>query len=304
MTGAAPGTGDAAELFTSAMLQTSRSMSLRNLDAVLPESDRLYFRVREDGVQILACRSAALPRRYRLAIGQFRLAQFVALGWIDMDTLLREAWFCEPGCSIGGSDVHVLVLGADGRLRGYITAVPSGDPGARPLDDPRRWLFPVERVYGHRVIDHIPDPDRYRSDQVWELKRFLHTQTTVMPRQQRLRVSVELFVALFTSLSRLSPPGAWVTGDAEEAVAIRHLRWVSPEIYILEGARPALPSGDLYAPAYRSRQAVKPFLGRVPDGASLTDVLCRLEQAALVYQDGERVRRLLANPAPLQRISA
>jgi hypothetical protein len=279
-------------------------MSLRNLRTSISGDDLLHHRIRCDGMEVIVCRGSALPLRYQLAICQFRLAQFLALGWINLETLMAESMLCEPGCRRRPRDIHVLALDAAGHLIGYITAVPTDDLSPRHLDDPERSLYPVERVHGVRVIDRIPDRRACRTDQVWELKRFLHVQTMMMSSQRRLQVSLELFLGLFASLGRVSPQAAWVTGDAEEDVAVRHLRWAAREVFVIDGTGSRLASTDLYAPAYEHRDGVKPFLGRVPHGDELAGVLNRLERAALATHDRERVRRLIGQPEPLQRISA
>lgn len=291
------------ELFATDIWRTSTSMSFRNLRHAVPGAAWLHHRVRPDGREILGCRAADLPRRYQLAICQFRFAQFMHLNWLNMNTAMNHGGFCEPGCHSRTKDLHVLALGPDGRLEGYVTAVPSDDAVPTGLRDPHRSLFAVEATHKVRVLDRIPTRVTDNTHEIWEIKRLLHRQDLTGSSTDRLRLSVELLLGLFTSLAAMRPAAAWIVGDAEENVAIRHLRMTTRDVIVIDGTTPTLSPSDLYAPAYERRDGVKPFLGRVPSGEDLRSMLRRLEASACAT-NRDRMKALIGPPQPLERIRA
>src|SRR3954452_17895032 len=191
-------------------------LSYRRLPDHLPAADLAHRAVRGDGLVTVAATTAQLPRRYLLGLQGFRLAQYLQLGWACEQMLHRGALFCEPLQSLHPDDVHVLTLdGRAGRILGYASLATSGDGESRPLLAPDRARFPVETAHGINLFRRVPAPPGVRTDQVRELKRFVHSRT-LTDRAQRLRVTLELLLGVGRALAAGEPAVRVLIGDVEE----------------------------------------------------------------------------------------
>jgi hypothetical protein len=244
-------------------------LSYRRLLQHLPVADLPHLAVRGDGLVTVAARTAQLPHRYLLGLQGFRLAQYLQLGWACQQTLHSSALFCEPLRSLHADDVHVLTLdGRGGRILGYVTLTTAGDGESRPLLAPDRALFPVETAHGINLFDRVPAPPGVRTDQVREIKRFVHSRT-LTDRAQRLRVTLELLLGMGQALAASEPAVRVLVGDVEEKVALRHLVLAGLDVHLIEDTRPGLSDDDLLHPAYSRRGTVKPFVAHVPEREEL-----------------------------------
>jgi hypothetical protein len=252
-------------------------MSYRRLLEHLPHGDLPHLAVRGDGLVTVAATTEQLPHRYVLGLQGFRLAQYLQLGWACEETLHRSAGFCEPPQSLHPDDVHVLTLsGRTGRILGYLSLTSSADPEPRALLAADRARFPVEEAHRINVFSSVPAPPGVRTDQVRELKRFVHSRS-LTDRAQRLRVTLELLLGAGRTLVAVEPAVRVLVGDVEEDVALRHLLLAGLDVHLIEDTRPWLPDHDLLHLAYTRRGQVKPFVAHVPDQAVLLERIELLE---------------------------
>ncbi len=252
-------------------------MSYRRLLEHLPHGDLPHLAVRGDGLVTVAATTEQLPHRYLLGLQGFRLAQYLQLGWACEETLHRNAGFCEPLQSLHPDDVHVLTLsGRTGRILGYLSLTSSADRDPRPLMACDRAPFPVEEAHGINVFDRVPAPLGVGTDQVRELKRFVHSRT-LTDRAQRLRVTLELLLGAGRTLAAVRPTVRVLVGDVEEEVALRHLLLAGLDVHLIEDTQPWLPDDDLLHLAYTRRGEVKPFVAHVPDRGDLLERIELLE---------------------------
>jgi hypothetical protein len=252
-------------------------MSYRRLLEHLPQGDLPHLAVRGDGLVTVAATTEQLPHRYLLGLQGFRLAQYLQLGWACEETLHRSAGFCEPPQSLHPDDVHVLTLsGRTGRILGYLSLTTSADGDPRALLAPDRARFPVEEAHGINVFSRVPAPAGVRTDQVRELKRFVHART-LTDRSQRLRVTLELLLGAGRTLVAVEPAVRVLVGDVEEDVALRHLLLAGLDVQLIEDTQPWLPDDDLLHLAYTNRGQVKPFVANVPDRGELLERIGLLE---------------------------
>ncbi len=244
-------------------------LSYRHLLDALPHADLLHRAERGDGLVTVAAATEHLPHRYLLGLQGFRLAQYLQLGWACEEALHRSAGFCEPLQSLHPDDVHVVTYSSrSGRILGYLGLTTSGDLEPRDLHDPGRARFPVETAHRVDVFAAVPAPAGVRSDQVRELKRFVHSRT-LTDKAQRLRVTLELLLGAGRTLVALEPTVRVLVGDVEEQVALRHLLLAGLDVHLIEDTRPWLPHDDLLHLAYTRRGEVKPFVADVPECAEL-----------------------------------
>ena len=102
----------------------------------------------------------------------------------------------------------MVTVDGNGQILGYLGLVGAGDSVPRPLDDPDRALFPVEVAHGINLYDAVPSVRSVTTDQVRELKRFVHRRS-MTDRILRLRVSLELLLAAGTIVLPISRTCDW-----------------------------------------------------------------------------------------------
>lgn len=258
------------------VISLHRTLSFRGL----LKQDRAtltHLAERGDGLATVAVPTRHLPHRYLVGLQGFRLAQYLQLGWACSTVAYRNALFCEPVQAVHADDEHVITIGPDGRILGYVSLATNGDPTPYGAFDQRRRPFPVEVAHGVNIFDHVaPLPD-VRSDQVRELKRFVHSRS-LTDKTQRLRVSLELLAGLGHVMAAADPRVATLVGDVEEQVALRHLLMAGLEVQLVEGTTPVLDDTDLLQHAYTARESVKPFVSHVPDSDFVAERVQLLEE--------------------------
>lgn len=269
--------GDAAVRYVADVVSLHRRLAYRGLVGRVPRGDLLHLAERGDGLVTVAVPTSALPHRYLIGLQGFRLAQYLHLGWVCEDVVYSSALFHEPVGGIYARDIHLLTMNARGNILGYLSLSAAGDGEPEPLADPDRSLFPVERAHGINLFDHVTPLPGVRTDQVREVKRFVHSRSLV-DKQQRLRVTLELLYAMARVLATVQPGVRTLVGDLEEHVALRHLLLTGLEVQIVEDTTPRLADGDLLHHAYVERPSVKPFVAHLPDQDGIASRIRLLEQ--------------------------
>lgn len=268
--------GEPAVRFTSDVISLHRQLGFRGLVREVGRDRLLHLEERGDGLLTLAVRSGDLPHRYLLGIQGFRLAQYLQLGWICEETVYSSALFAEPGHG-SSEDAHVICMDHEGVIQGYLCLTANGEGPAEDLHAPDRALFPVEEAHRINIFDHVPPTPGVRTDQVREVKRFVHART-LTDKTQRLRVTLELLYGMGRVLQDIRPAVRTLVGDLEEKVALRHLLLGGFEVQLIEGTTPALEQGSLLHHMYVARGSVKPFVAHMPDEDDLAGRLELLEQ--------------------------
>jgi hypothetical protein len=277
-------TSGTARRYASDIVAMQERLSYRRLLDHLPHDDLPHLAVRGDGLATVAASTDQLPHRYLLGLQGFRLAQYLQLGWACEETLHRSAWFCEPLQSLHADDVHMLTYSTrTGRILGYLSLTTSGESAPHALLEPGRARFPVEEAHQINVFDRVAAPEGVRTDQVRELKRFVHSRT-LTDKAQRLRVTLELLLGAGRTLLAVEPTVRVLIGDVEEEVALRHLLLAGLDVHLIDDTQPWLPDDDLLHLAYTRRGEVKPFVAHVPDSDELRQRIELLE-ATLASED-------------------
>lgn len=284
------------------ILALQDGLNFRSLLAV-PRHDVAYYARRPGGLVTLGLRTDQMSKRYLLGLQGFRLAQYLQLGWVCQDTIAARGLFCEPVHGLRNSDLHLVTVSPGGEILGYLGLVGSSDEVPRLLQDPDRARFPVETAHGINLFDVVPRDRATRTDQVGELKRFVHRRS-MSDRMLRLRVTLELLLAAGSLV--LGQSGLrLVVGDVEEHVALRHLMLVGLQVRLIEGTTPQLRSGDYLHLAYVRRGAVKPFIAQVPAHEELAARMRRLDRVLSAEDLGLAVRDLIGRgDGTISRVAA
>lgn len=261
----------ARERYANDILALQEQLTFRSL-ATLP--DVTYRAERADGLTTLGLRTDQLTTRHLLGMQGFRLAQYLRLGWVCSEAIASRGMFCEPTQALRDDDLHVVTVDADGRILGYLGL--AGVDGSRLMEDPERALFPVEVAHGVNLAEVVPALAGAPSDQVRELKRFVHRRSMI-DKLERLRVTVELLLAAGSVVLHM-PQVRILVGDVEEHVALRHLMMMGLETRLVEGTRPSLEDRHYLHHAYTARAAVRPFVADVPSAENLGRQLRLLEE--------------------------
>ncbi len=242
------------------------------------------------GMVSLAARTECIPRRYLLGLAGFRLAQYLQLGYASPKLVAERSMFCEPVSAWHPSDLHCVVLDSEaGEILGYVTLSHNGDSEAvGVLDGKRRSWFPCETAHGIDLFVSVSAPPTLLSREVREIKRFVHARS-LGDRSRRLRVSLELLLALSRTIEAEYPAIRALVGDVEPHLALRHLVMAGLDVKMIEGTVPRLPTDDLMHPLYTARSVVQPFFALVPEHGLVSERVRRMEQAVRSHRVMEAI---------------
>jgi hypothetical protein len=224
------------------------------------------YRARRHSVVTIAAQTKDIPYRYLLALAGFRLAQYLRVGYASSEVTFRDALFREPLAALHPTDWHALALDeTSGEILGYLELAGNGDRTAQPVTGAsNRNPFPVEQTHRIDLFQTVTPRRDLTTHTVWEAKRFVHNGN-IHRKDLRLRVSLELLLAMGRIVESSYPAVLAVVGDAEENVALRHVVLLGLHATVITGTTPRLPDDDLTHPMYITRDVVEPFYAEVPD---------------------------------------
>lgn len=229
------------------------------------------YRVRRNGVVTVAAQTKDIPHRYLLGLAGFRLAQYLRVGYASNEVTFRQALFCEPITALNPTDWHALALDeTSGEILGYLELAGNGDGIPQPVHGAsNRNPFPVEQAHRIDLFQAVAPRRDLTTHTVWEAKRFVHNGN-IQRKDLRLRVSLELLLAMGRIVESAYPAVLAVIGDAEAHVALRHVVLLGLHATVVTGTVPRLPDDDLTHPMYITRDVVEPFYAEVPDLAEIS----------------------------------
>lgn len=268
--------GERGARYAADVVSLHRNLSFKCLLSQVDPRHLIHVAQRGDGLLTVALQTQHLPHRYLVGLQGFRLAQYLQLGWICEDVMYSSAIFCEPVDAVHPEDVHVLTMSGSGAILGYLALAGPAEGEPADLLDPGRGRFPVEQAHHINLFDHVPGQPGVRTDQVRELKRFVHART-LSDRTQRLRITLELLYGMGQVLARITPTVRTLVGDVEENVALRHLLLTGLDVKLIEGTTPRLTEHDLLRHAYVQRSSVKPFVAHLPSEEEVQQRISLLE---------------------------
>jgi hypothetical protein len=200
-----------------------------------------------NGLSVLVLPTEALTEDELSAILSFRLAQYVAAGFVDVAALYDRGVDREPLSSIPRTDLHVIAGTArDGELLAYL-AVRGVEPSRpeQPLRSHQRRAFPVEELHGMGVYDrlaHLPD---LRVAQVREIGRFVKNHRHLAD-ELGVRAPIETLLALIRTMTGpLRSEIEALIGEVEEGVVKRNLDYLDTPTVLVRGTVPCETSSWL-----------------------------------------------------------
>lgn len=205
-----------------------------------PGRDRALYRSKaRRSIQVVAIETSALREDELIDIMRFRLAQYLAVRFVDLERVHAERIEYEPLDHSGPRDVHLIAGDVEsGEILCYMTIkAVSGPPGAtfRMKDRP---LFPVEQVHGFGVynrLERLPDIEIARAR---EVGRFVKNQRYGSLDERSIRAPVETSLALWRVLEFELPGLEAYLGDFEEGIAQARLAYFHVPMAVLHGTIP------------------------------------------------------------------
>lgn len=241
-----------------------------------PPPGSLYHQRERHGVTVVAVPTTSLATETLAGLLQFRLAQYLDIGFIDRHLAWRQAMRTEPAAVLAPGDIHLIAgIPATGEVLCYavLEQPPQAPTGCR-LRSSDRALYPVERVHGAGLYQRLPILPDLPVAKVRELGRFVKSRQPAASRDLVTRAVVELGVAVFRLVAgplRLSLDA--VIGDLEENVAKQNLDFFHVPSVVIHGTVPYQPHASYLYPRYQLH-TVHPFACLASD---ISTALPRLE---------------------------
>jgi len=245
-----------------------RAATLRAPEIFAPDRpETLYHLADRHGVDVVALPTTALSGEELNKLLQYRLAHYLAVGFVEPALARKQGLKQEPGSEVAARDIHVVAGStADGDILCYM-ALRAVDPAIRGVHMRSRLrpLFPVEEVHGVGLYDPLPLIADLPAVGVRELGRFVRNQ--LRPRVDELasRAGVEVCMALVAMLAGpLRTQVKALIGDVEDAVAKRNLDFFDFPTVSIHGTIGYEDPSSYLSGRYAYR-AVYPFAGLCAD---------------------------------------
>jgi hypothetical protein len=250
---------DAREAYVAAVVE--RGASQRLPDLFRARADAIYRLTDRNGVSVTVLPTPALDEAELIALLRYRLAQYIAVGFVDPDLVYEARMEHEPLSHVSADDIHLIAGSARGgellcylSLRAATPALPKATMGARA-----RPLFPVEEAHGMGIFDRISGVAVLPARRVREFGRFIKNHRLHGFDELGLRAPVEVGVALVRSVA--GPLRSMIDaliGDLEEGVADRNLDFFHIPLTVVRGTVGFEPQASYMEGRYRQR-TVYPF---------------------------------------------
>ncbi len=253
----------------------------RHLDLLALAPSKYQYRQFRHGVHVVAATTSDLTPAQTQALIEFRIAQYVRIGFIDIAGLVELLQAGAPIGTSGPDDLHIVAMTETGQI--LCTAVLRGLTGVADtvrMSDLDRPKFPVEQVHGPGVFDRLRVLPDLPVARVRELGGFVRTQGGAEPPPElSVRGPVEVGVAVFRAAAGPLALGLdAMIGDLEPTVAKRNLDYFGAEAVLLPGTVPVPPPDSYLGPRYVGRE-VHPFALLTSDLVTALDRLREIERA-------------------------
>src|SRR5712691_9605604 len=241
-----------AAAFINDLIETAARQRLPDLFAG-EHPDALYHVPDRNGVSVLVVRTPQLSEEHLVKLMKYRLAQYLAVNFVDTDMIYQARMAYEPLSGVSPNDVHFIAGSVEtGEILCY-AAVKAGTPAPnKTLRDRERPLFPVEKVHGWGIYNRLRVLPDLQVDKLREMGRFVKNQRLHTFDVLGARGPIEVGVALFRTLVgplRLEVDA--IIGDLEEGVAKQNLDFFHVPLVVLHGTVPYEPEASYFYPRYQ-----------------------------------------------------
>jgi hypothetical protein len=243
--------------------------------------EALYYLPDRNGVGVIALPTTALSEDQLIAIMKYRLAQYLAVNFVDARMVYEARMAYEPLAGVSPHDVHVIAGSTvSGEILCYM-AIMAPDEVRRgtTLREQERHLFPVEKAHGWGVYNRLRVLPDLPVTKLREIGRFVKNQRLNSFDELAVRAPVEVFVAacrMLTGSLRLEVDA--IIGDIEENVVKQNLDYFHLPLIIIHGTVVHVSETSYKYPMYLHRNHY-PFAILVSDMSRALERWDIIEQA-------------------------
>lgn len=223
--------------------------------------DVIYRLPDRSGVGAVILPTTLLTEEQLVSLLRYRMAQYMMVGFVDLEYAFEHKLEHEPASSINPGDLHVVAMSSEtGEILCYATIEASPtDDSTFTLRDRDRPLFPAEQVHGWGIYNRLRILPDLPLSKFRELGRFVKNHRLHAFDELGARGAIEVGVALFRSLAgRLRLDVEAIIGDFEEGVAMQNLEFFHTPMIVIHGTIPYYPEAAYLYPRYQFR-TVYPF---------------------------------------------
>ena len=223
----------------------------------------LYVQPDRHGVSVVVLRTSALDEHQLVTLMKYRLAQYLAVKFVDAQLAYETGMETEPLSDVSPDDVHVIAGSTQtGEILCYacLKTAPVA-PDGTSLRTLVRPLLSVEKIHGWGIYNRLPLLPDLPLVKVRELGRFVKNQRLAPHDERGLRAPVEVGLALFRAVAgplRLEIEA--IVGDLEDGVARRNLEFFHAPVTVIRGTIPYEAEASYFYPRYQ-HCATYPFAG-------------------------------------------
>ncbi len=219
--------------------------------------EALYYFLNRNGVSTIGIRTCDLIEEQIDKILRYRLAQYLAVGYVNVQVLLESHLEHEPRSNLIPEDIHFIAGSAEtGEILCY--CVIRAFRGARPgttLRMMNRNLLDVEEIYGWGIYNHLPILPDLPIEKVRELGRFVKNQRLPKFDELGTRATIEMMAAIAHSLTGPDKPEVEAfVGMMEEGVAKRDLEFFHTPLVMLDNGVPHVEEDHYFYPYFQNRK--------------------------------------------------
>jgi len=244
---------DPADAFARTLIDAAAQIRLPEL-FTSPPAGALHHLSDRNGVSTIVLRTSDLSEEQLTAMMRYRLAQYLAVQFVDVDMIYAQRLEHEPLSGVSPADVHVIAgSAATGEILCYAAIkAPPEAPAGVTLRGRERPLLPVEKVHGWGVFNRLRVLPDLQFGKLRELGRFVKNQRLNTLDELGARAPVEVGVALFRALSgplRLEVDA--IVGDLEEGVALQNMEFFHVPMIVIHGTTPYEAEASYFFPRYQ-----------------------------------------------------
>jgi CRP-like cAMP-binding protein len=241
----------------------------------------LYRMHDRNGVTTVAFRTMDLAERELVDLMRYRLAQYLAVNFVDAGMVYECRMEYEPLATVGPDHVHIIAIAANtGEILCYLTI---GGPGSRyagtTLRERDRPLLPVEQFHGWGVFNRLRVIADLPLSKVVEIGRFVKNQRLDPHDELVFRAPIEVCVAASRLLTGpLRQEVDAVVGDLEEGVSKQNLLFFNVPLVVIHGTVSYAEKASYKYAIYR-HHSLYPFAFLVSDFTPVLDRTTAIESA-------------------------
>lgn len=213
-----------------------------------------------EGITTFAVVTSDLTEEEVFQIMTFRLAQYLTIGFVDPQIMLKKSHYYEPISNLLEDEVHIMaVRSCDAQMLCYLSIKGSVGTVDKTLKDVDRPLLPVEKLFGWGIFNRLKFLPEIPLNKIRELGRFMKNQKLSRKDDLAIRSPIEVGLACFRLLTTVlkNQINAFV-GDFQDCVAKRNLDYFHVPSIMLRGVIP-FAENDSYLRAHVESSTVYPF---------------------------------------------